>query len=137
MMPASVSTVMSSFFTMPRSYTYLAKQRMPLPHISASLPSAFTIRMRISAVSEGSTTSMPSPPTLTRLVHSFAASLFQSRPVPSSSNTRKSLPSPCILVNSMLIPPRRCTAIILLRLIRCNLKSKKALAGFLTTCKVV
>ena len=38
---------------MPWSYTYLATQRMPLPHISASLPSALNICIRASATSTG------------------------------------------------------------------------------------
>ena len=37
---------------MPWSWTYLATQRTPLPHISASDPSALNIRMRASATSD-------------------------------------------------------------------------------------
>ena len=38
----------------PWSKAYLATHRMPLPHISASLPSALNIRMRTSAAVPGS-----------------------------------------------------------------------------------
>jgi CPA2 family monovalent cation:H+ antiporter-2 len=47
--PASVSTCKSVLRAMPCSYTYLARHRMPLPHIWASLPSALNMRMRQSA----------------------------------------------------------------------------------------
>ena len=36
---------------------------MPLPHISASLPSALMTRMRAAAILEGSSTMRPSAPT--------------------------------------------------------------------------
>src|SRR5438132_1499293 len=49
--------------TRPWSYTYLATQRMPLPHISASLPSALNMRMRASALSDGQMRIKPSEPT--------------------------------------------------------------------------
>ena len=48
---------------MPWSWTYLATQRMPLPHISDSLPSALNMRMRASARSDGQMRIRPSLPT--------------------------------------------------------------------------
>ena len=50
------------FRVSPWSYAYLATQRTPLPHISASLPSALNMRIRTSATSEGRIRISPSPP---------------------------------------------------------------------------
>ena len=61
--PAPVSTSMTVLSVMPCSYTYLATQRMPLPHISPAEPSALYISMRKSALSEGQMQMSPSPPT--------------------------------------------------------------------------
>ena len=47
----------------PRSQTYLAKQRMALPHISASEPSGLNIRIWNGASRPGSIRITPSPPT--------------------------------------------------------------------------
>ena len=63
--PAIVSMVTSPTDrgTMPRSMAYLAKHRMPLPHISPSEPSALNIRILRSATSESITSIRPSLPT--------------------------------------------------------------------------
>ena len=62
--PAPVSTDSAPFGdgTSLRSRTNLAKQRMPLPHISLSEPSAFHILMRMSARSDRAATMRPSEP---------------------------------------------------------------------------
>ena len=60
--PAPVSTVNSASLLSPSAWTTPAKQRMPLPHISASVPSALKMRMRKSACSDGSTRISPSAP---------------------------------------------------------------------------
>lgn len=51
--PERVSTVRCFLSVYPLSKTYLPTQRMPLPHILASLPSALKIRILKSATSEG------------------------------------------------------------------------------------
>ena len=62
--PAPVSAVSRVFLgASPRSYASFATQRMPLPHISDSLPSAFHIRIRTSALSLGRIRMSPSLPT--------------------------------------------------------------------------
>ena len=59
-----MSIAISSFVMPPRSYSSLTTQRSPLPHISASLPSLLSTRIRASSpVVDGSTASTPSPPT--------------------------------------------------------------------------
>ena len=60
--PANVSIVKVVSLISPCSYAYLAKQRMPLPHISASLPSELMMRMRTSHVLDGTTITRPSAP---------------------------------------------------------------------------
>ena len=60
--PPLVSMVSSVLSVSPRSYTYLPTQRMPLPHMPASLPSELKIRMPKSAVSLGSMRIRPSLP---------------------------------------------------------------------------
>ena len=60
--PAAVSIVSSVFFVSPRSNTYLPTQRIPLPHISPSLPSALKIRIRKSAFLDGRIRMIPSAP---------------------------------------------------------------------------
>ena len=61
--PESVSMVMVVRpSVMPLSYRYLPTQRMPLPHIFPSEPSALKIRICASALSEGEIRIMPSPP---------------------------------------------------------------------------
>ncbi len=61
--PAPVSTARCRLFVSPLSYTYLPKQRMPLPHMAPSEPSALNIRILKSARWDGHTQMMPSPPT--------------------------------------------------------------------------
>ena len=66
--PASARRRRSSIVSRPRrqmpwSWTYLATQRTPLPHISDSEPSALNICIRASATVEGRIRIKPSPPT--------------------------------------------------------------------------
>ena len=86
--------------TRPLSNKSLAKQRMPLPHISLSLPSGFHILMRKSALSSGKTRIKPSPPTPKLRSQTAVAkgeSCSSSMGTPSrQSIITKSLPSPCI-----------------------------------------
>ena len=65
--PRPVSTRSGFACAMPRSTANLATQRMPLPHISPSLPSALNMRMRTSASARlGAQTAIsPSLPTAT------------------------------------------------------------------------
>ena len=72
--PAGVSTVNCFFSIMPLSYTYLAKQRMPFPHISASLPSELMIRIRTSATRLSTMTISPSAPIPVCRLHMARAS---------------------------------------------------------------
>ena len=60
--PRPVSIVIGPSGAWPRATTKCATQRTPLPHISASLPSALNMRMRAAATFEGSTSTRPSPP---------------------------------------------------------------------------
>ena len=64
-MPASVSMVISSPATL-CSYSHWATQRMPLPHMALSLPSALNMRMVASATWEGAMQISPSDPTENR-----------------------------------------------------------------------
>ena len=61
--PLNVSISKCFFRHSPVSYRNFATHRMPLPHIMASLPSALKMRIFPSAVSEGQTNIIPSPPT--------------------------------------------------------------------------
>ena len=84
--PASVSTVISSLDTSPWSYAYLATQRMPLPHIWASLPSALNMRMRTWALSDGRMSIRPSAPmpkwrSLTKGATAAGSSTVSSKPL--------------------------------------------------------
>ena len=98
-MPAKVSTVNSSLSIILRSYAYFAKQRIPFPHISASLPSELIIRMRTSAISEGITITSPSAPIpVCRLQSRCAISVTLNSVLPLSKKTIKSFPKPCIFV---------------------------------------
>src|SRR5438105_8118468 len=82
--------------------TNTAAQRTPLPHISGSVPSAFTTRSRKSACSERWMRRMPSAPTPVWRAQAAGASDAQSTASGSrSSTTRKSFPSPCILVKNI------------------------------------
>ena len=77
-----------------------AKQRIPLPHISGSVPSALYMRMRRSApgISGGSTNMMPSPPMPNLRSHMRAACSGLIGISPSAlsrlSTSMKSLPRP-------------------------------------------
>ena len=71
---------------------------MPLPHISASLPSALMMRMRTSAIAEFKRISVPSAPTPVWRSQTFTVSAVQSTSsVFLPSNSTKSFPSPCTL----------------------------------------
>ena len=61
--PASVSTVRRVLFVSPPSYTYLPRQRRPLPHMAPREPSALYISMVKSPVRPGFTQISPSAPT--------------------------------------------------------------------------
>src|SRR3989338_11259893 len=61
--PARVSTVSGFFWVILWSYTYFATQRIPFPHICASLPSALKIRILQSAAFDGMIRISPSDPT--------------------------------------------------------------------------
>ena len=61
--PDRVFTVMCSFRTTPLSYRYLPAQRIPLPHMLASLPSALKIRISQSASAHTKRKITPSAPT--------------------------------------------------------------------------
>src|SRR4030066_2448611 len=85
---------------------YLAKHRTPLPHISASLPSALKVRIRASAIAEFDNRRSPSAPRDTRLSQSVRANPAASVSLifPSLlSITMKSLPKPCIFQNRILV----------------------------------
>ena len=103
--PAPVSAVKlpSRSETSPRSTANLAKQRMPLPHISPSEASGLNMRMRRSATSEGSASSRPSEPTPKWRSDTAAASAPQSRSISRASTTTKSLPAPCIFAKSIAV----------------------------------
>ena len=62
LIPDSVSKVISVLSVNPYSYTYLPTQRLPLPHIIASEPSALKIRILKSALSETPINISPSLP---------------------------------------------------------------------------
>ena len=62
-MPAPVSTVNLFLSVRLASFTHFAKQRIPLPHISASLPSLLMICIRKSAILDGKINITPSAPT--------------------------------------------------------------------------
>ena len=97
--PANVSTVNTSVSIILRSYAYFAKQRMPLPHISASLPSELIMRMRTSATSDGITMTSPSAPIpVWRSQRRCAIVVTSIWLLPSSKKTIKSFPKPCIFV---------------------------------------
>src|SRR5262245_30514310 len=87
---------------------------MPLPHISASLPSELRTRIRASAVLLGRMASTPSPPTPNRRSHSARTTAGSSgdgeapadgRPG-RRSTTRKSFPRPSTFVNGTAIAYR-------------------------------
>ncbi|OPX68600.1 MAG: hypothetical protein A4E36_01250 [Methanoregulaceae archaeon PtaB.Bin009] len=108
MIPAGVSTV-HDFLTYPRSYAYFAKQRIPFPHISASLPSGCRRRIFRSAFWERDRYSTPSPPMPNlRSQYSAANSAFISSGIATplySSMRMKSFPFPCSLVKCNSMPP--------------------------------
>src|SRR5579875_3338266 len=96
--PASVSTRRGFARASPRSRTNLASARMPLPHISARLPSALKTSMRQSAAVEGATRMRPSAPMPRCRSQSRRASAAGFSGTPScASITPKSLPVPCSL----------------------------------------
>ena len=103
LIPDFVSTVIFSCFKIPFLYTKSPKHLIPLPHISASLPSGLNILYPISATSEGVTNNTPSPPTPKCLWHkNLHASALSASGITSpalSSIIGKSLPIPCILEN--------------------------------------
>ena len=71
--PERVSKAISFLSVSPYSYTYLPTQRLALPHIMASEPSALKMRMLKSPVSEGPIRTSPSlPMPVCGLLHSFA-----------------------------------------------------------------
>ena len=73
LIPDSVSRVISVLSVKPYSYTYLPTQRLPLPHIIASEPSALKIRILKSALSEFPINISPSLPIpVWNLLHSIA-----------------------------------------------------------------
>ena len=82
--------------TFPKSYANFATHLMPLPHISASLPSALIILMVMSAPSlPGRTYSTPSAPMPKCLSHIFlqrSLSISRSSSIP--LRTMKSFPMP-------------------------------------------
>src|SRR5579884_2383638 len=96
--PASVSTRSGFARASPRSRTNLASARMPLPHISARLPSALKTSMRQSAAVEGATRMRPSAPMPRwRSQSRWASTAGFSGTLPCASITTKSLPVPCSL----------------------------------------
>ena len=79
--PASVSTVMVSFFVSPLSYTNFPTHLIPFPHISASEPSWLNICILKSAFSDGHIKINPSEPipkclSLTNFASSLLFSIF-------------------------------------------------------------
>ena len=96
-MPASVSKARRS--PSPASSSQRAAQRMPLPHISASVPSALIVRMRTSAIDEASKTMQPSAPMPARRSQTQRAKEATSLSgATRASMTTKSLCAPCIFV---------------------------------------
>ena len=79
-----------------------AAHRPPLPHMSASLPSALKYRIRKSPRALGTMSMSPSAPTDSLRLHSCFASSLASLPTTfsRSSMTMKSLPAPDIFANS-------------------------------------
>jgi len=99
--PAFVSTRTTScaIGSSPCSQSHRARQRMPLPHISASEASRLKIRMRISALVEGRTTSSPSAPMPKWRSQTARASRGQSASNWRPSTRTKSLPVPWSFAN--------------------------------------
>ena len=85
--PRPVSIVTGPAGARPRATTRWATHRMPLPHISASLPSALNIRIRATARGDGSTRIRPSPPTPRWRSAISAASLLGSAGVGSTKQS--------------------------------------------------
>ena len=104
LVPASVSISARSPSRTPRSSANRNKARMPLPHISASEPSALKMRILTSPPSEGSMTTTPSAPTPLRRWHrrhTASALSSGSRRIPSIS--MKSFPVASYLVNCIAL----------------------------------
>src|SRR3990172_12826692 len=98
--PALVSTLTASFGARPASTAYLAKQRRPLPLVSASEPSGLNRRMDRSAFFEDRTRSRPSPPTPRWRWQSLRARAGQSLTGwPRQSTRTKSFPDAWSLTN--------------------------------------
>ena len=92
-----------------RSRTKAAKQRAPLPHISATPPSLLKNRQRQSATPFGlaSSNKSPSAPTPRCRSHKRRTGSPLSRIEPSRLSIRiKSFPAPFILVKAIRIPPK-------------------------------
>src|SRR5579871_3367332 len=91
---------------------------MPLPHISASLPSGLNIRIRKSATLDGSTRINPSAPTpnLRSLILRLNSESWYCSMLPARAfTTTKSLPMPCIFVNFtriLLVLPIRSASVV-------------------------
>ena len=85
--PASVSTITGEVRsgTIPFSKANPTRQRIPLPHISPSDPSALNMVIRRSAWSDGSARMIPSPPTPLWRSLMATASAGQSRDWPDPS----------------------------------------------------
>jgi len=86
LIPDKVSTVIVVLSVILLSYTYFATQRMPLPHILPSEPSALYILILKSATSDGLITISPSEPIpkcllLTISDNLFGSSIFVSKPL--------------------------------------------------------
>ena len=119
--PAPVCTARGPGPASPRSSSQRTKQRRPLPHISASLPSGLYIRIRSAAPGAAGVraTSSPSAPTPKWRSQTRAASgAAQARPRPSPardrrpSTTTKSFPAPWYLTKGMAALHRRPLATI-------------------------
>src|SRR5215472_431068 len=104
--PAPVSRRRRAGFSLERSARCLAAQRMPLPHISAVLPSALCTINHAWAEADGSRTKTPSAPMPRRRSQScLAVAASISRPLSRRSRRTKSFPRPWYLNTVSRSPP--------------------------------
>src|SRR6516164_3812044 len=99
--PASVSMRTVSLDACSEQYQ-AATQRVPLPEISASEPSAFTSFTRRSAVSDGIVHSTPSAPTPLRRSHIVRVSACRSPEKADAAMITKSCPQAVALTKGIL-----------------------------------
>src|SRR5215472_979324 len=113
--PAPVSRRKLAGLSFERSARCLAAQRMPLPHISAALPSALCTVNRASAEVDGSRTNTPSAPMPRRRSQScLAVAGTISRPLSRRSRRTKSFPRPWYL-NAVSRSPPGCIGLALIQ----------------------